>query len=172
MAEVLLTAPIEGAPFHRAHSGSRRSTQPSHHHTISFVFYLFSTQSGKHPDKRAARWLLHCACRKRAYTVTPQREQPDCSSLRASRDHRFIVGPLRVRRMVWLFPSYFSAVARCASKKGNRLPAIFSSARPSTPSPPSLCAAHRPWLVLAPSRRQGAAAETLRQRPSCAPHLF
>ena len=77
----------------------------------------------------------------------------DCPSLRASSDHSFIVGALRARRMV-------------------QSPATFFCARPSTPSPPSLCAAHRPWLVRAPSRRQGAAAETLRQRPSCAPHLF
>src|SRR5438034_1845166 len=65
-----------------------------------------------------------------------------------------------------------SEAARCASKKGNRLPATFSSAHPSTLSPPSLCAVHHLWLALAPSRLRGAAAETLRQRPSCAPHLF
>src|SRR6267143_1207957 len=64
-----------------------------------------------------------------------------------------------------------SEAASCASKKGNRLPATSFCARPSTPSPPSLCAAPRLWPVLAPSQRRGAAAETLQQRPSCAPHL-
>ena len=44
MAVVLLTAPIEGAPFHRAHSGSRRSTQPSHHHNFFRTsFHSFAT---------------------------------------------------------------------------------------------------------------------------------
>ena len=65
-----------------------------------------------------------------------------------------------------------SEAARCASKKENQLPATAFCARPSIPSPPSLCAAPRPWLALAPSRRQGAASETLRQKASCAPHLF
>jgi len=69
-------------------------------------------------------------------------------------------------------PSYLSEAARCASKKGNRLPATISSAPLSTPSPPSPCAAPHPWLVPAPSRRRGAAGETLRQRPSYAPHRF
>jgi len=32
--------------------------------------------------------------------------------LRASSDHRFIVGALRARRMVWLFPSHPSKLAR------------------------------------------------------------
>ena len=32
----------------------------------------------------------------------PQKELADCSSLRASCDHRFIVGALRARRMAWL----------------------------------------------------------------------
>ena len=43
------------------------------------------------------RWIRVC-------NVTPQREQPDCSSLRALRDHRFIVGPQRAKRMVRLLP--------------------------------------------------------------------
>jgi hypothetical protein len=65
-----------------------------------------------------------------------------------------------------------SEAARCASKKGNRLPATFSSAHPSTPSPPSLCAAPRPWLVQAPSQPPTDVGGTLQQTPSCAPHLF
>jgi len=108
MAVVLLTAPIEGAPFHRAHSGSRRSTQPSHH---SFLLLSPSTQSGRYPDKRVTGL---------PFTARVQR------------------GP--------------SEAARCASKKGNRLPATFSSARPSTPLPPSPFSAFRLWPALAPSR--------------------
>ncbi len=62
--------------------------------------------------------------------------------------------------------------ARSASK-GSYLAALTSfSAHPSTPSPPSLCAATRPWPVPAPSRHRDAAAERFRQRPSSAPHLF
>ena len=40
--------------------------------------------------------------------ITPSflRELPDCPSLRASSDHRFIVGALRARRMVWRLPSH------------------------------------------------------------------
>jgi hypothetical protein len=39
-------------------------------------------------------------------TVTPSRprESPDCPSLRASDEHRFIVRVLRARRMVWRLP--------------------------------------------------------------------
>src|SRR5437773_10028080 len=35
---------------------------------------------------------------------SPKREQPGCPSLRASSDHRLIVGALRARRTVWLLP--------------------------------------------------------------------
>jgi hypothetical protein len=127
MAVVLLTAPIEGAPFHRARSGSRRSTQPSHH---SF-FYFFSTQCGRYPDKRVTGL---------PFTARVQR------------------GP--------------SEAARCASKKGNRLPATFFCAPLSIPSPPSPSAAPRPWLVQAPSRPPTDVGGMLQQTPSCAPHLF
>ena len=54
MAVVLLTAPIEGAPFHRAHSGSRRNTQPSH-----FQFLR--------PLKEGERIALYCARPTRAF---------------------------------------------------------------------------------------------------------
>src|SRR3989442_917628 len=82
------------------------------HAYSSNPFYLLlssSTQSGKHPHRRAARWLLHCACRT-------------------------------------------SIVSSCAfHEQGEPLAALtIFSARPSTPSPPSLYAAHRPWLVQAP----------------------
>ena len=43
------------------------------------------------------------------------RESPDCPSLRASDEHRFIVRVLRARRMVWRLPSHPSETARCAS---------------------------------------------------------
>ena len=66
--------------------------------------------------------LFHSACRKWTCDVSPQREQPDCSSLRASRDHRFIVGPLRARRMVRLLHSCLSEAARCASTEGHQSP--------------------------------------------------
>ncbi len=54
MAVVLLTAPIEGAPLHRAHSGSRRSTQPSH------LLFL-------RPLKAGDRIALYCARPTRAF---------------------------------------------------------------------------------------------------------
>jgi hypothetical protein len=43
-----------------------------------------------------------------------------------------------------------SEAARCASKKGNRLLVTFSSAHPSTPSPPSPSSAPHLWLAQAP----------------------
>jgi hypothetical protein len=96
----LLTAPIEGAPFHHAHSGS------SEEHPAVALFLSFSTslsiQSGRYPDKRVTGL---------PFTARVQR------------------GP--------------SEAARCASKKGNRLLATFSSAHPSNPSPPSPSAAPR-----------------------------
>ena len=39
-------------------------------------------------------------------------EQPDCPSLRESREHILIVRPRRARRMVWLLPSHPSEPAR------------------------------------------------------------
>src|SRR6202795_4534403 len=53
-------------------------------------------------------------------TITPSRprESPDCPSLRASDEHRFIVRVLRARRMVWRLPSHPSETARCASTRG------------------------------------------------------
>jgi len=79
MAVVLLTAPIEGTPFHRAHCGSRRSPQPQHLPLLRLL-------------KAGDQLALYCARRKRASTVTPQGEQPDCPSLRASSDHPFYRG--------------------------------------------------------------------------------
>jgi hypothetical protein len=122
----------------------------------------------------AARELLHCACRTSTVSSCAFHEQWRsalhllsslyplvegggwlwCSSLRTSREHRFTVRTLG------------------AGGAPGRRTITFSSAHPSTLSPPSLSAAPRPWLVRAPSRRQGAAVETLQQRPSCAPHLF
>ena len=39
-------------------------------------------------------------------TLALLRESPDCPSLRASDEHRFIVRVLRARRMVWRLPSH------------------------------------------------------------------
>ena len=76
---------------------------------ILFIFRLLLSSFLLHPERKVSRqagdrFALYCARRKRASTVTPQGEQPDCSSLRALRDHRFIVGPQRARRMVRLLP--------------------------------------------------------------------
>src|SRR5437016_9091165 len=49
------------------------------------------------------------------FPTSPSGEQPDCPSLRASDEHRFIVRVLRAQRMVWLLPSCSSEAARCAS---------------------------------------------------------
>jgi hypothetical protein len=38
------------------------------------------------------------------FPTSPSGEQPDCPSLRASDEHRFIVRVLRAQRMVWLLP--------------------------------------------------------------------
>jgi hypothetical protein len=38
------------------------------------------------------------------FLTSPSGEQPDCPSLRASDEHRFIVRVLRAQRMVWLLP--------------------------------------------------------------------
>jgi hypothetical protein len=46
-------------------------------------------------------------------------EQPDCTSLRASNEHRFIVRVLRAQRMVWLFPFRPSEAARVARARGS-----------------------------------------------------
>ena len=54
----------------------------------------------------------------------PQREQADCSSLRASSDHRFIVGALRARRTVCLLPHIL--LGRALREQGDR---------PSYPNP-------------------------------------
>jgi hypothetical protein len=49
------------------------------------------------------------------FPISPSEEQPDCPSLRASDEHRFIVRVLRAQRMVWLLPSCSSQAERCAS---------------------------------------------------------
>jgi hypothetical protein len=49
------------------------------------------------------------------FSTSPSGERPDCPSLRASDEHRFIVRVLRARRMAWLLPSHPSETARCAS---------------------------------------------------------
>ena len=61
--------------------------------------------------------------------------------------------------------------SRFASKKGNQLPATSFCAPLSTLLPPLPCAAPRPSLAPEPSRRRGAAAETLQQKPLYAPPL-
>ena len=137
-------------------------------------FELARWRAAASPHKRTARWLLHCACRTSTVSSCAFHEQGEsalhvlssfyllaggggwlwCSSLRTSREHRFTGRTLG------------------AGGAPSRRTITTSSAHLSTPSPPSLCAAPRPSLVQAPSRPQGAAAETLRQRPSCALHLF
>jgi len=54
------------------------------------------------------------------FPTSPSGEQPDCPSLRASREHIPIVRPRRARRMIWLLPSHPSEAARCA-RTGNHL---------------------------------------------------
>src|SRR6266850_4097525 len=44
------------------------------------------------------------------FPTSPSGEQPDCPSLRASREHIPIVRPRRARRMVWLLPSPFFSI--------------------------------------------------------------
>ena len=154
---------------------------------------------------------FYCARWKRPCIVTLQGEQPDCSSVRALRDHRFIVGPQRARRMDQLLPlpetarfmisdvlilfaslplvrdgyetsgwldcpslrasnEHIPIVRVLRARRMVQLPATSPFAHPSTSLPLSLSAAPRLWPAPAPSPHRGAAAETLRQRPSCAPH--
>ena len=63
------------------------------------------------------------------FPTLPSGESPDCPSLRASDEHRFIVRVLRVRRMVWRLPSPPSEAARCASTEDHQPP----SPHPSVP---------------------------------------
>src|SRR5437016_4062017 len=106
----------------------------------------------------AVREILQCACRTSTVSSCAFHEQwrsalhlPSslyplvegggwlwCSSLRPSREHRFTVRTLGA-----------------GGAPSHRILTFFS-AHPSTLSPPSLFAAPRPWLVQAPSRRQGA----------------
>ena len=62
----------------------------------------------KAPPGRAGFFTLFSpaleGCSLSAFFRHPQGGWPDCPSLRASSDHRFIVGPLRARRIVWLLP--------------------------------------------------------------------
>jgi hypothetical protein len=70
MAVVLLTAPIEGAPFHRAHSGSSEE-HPAALTSCSFVpsnrvtGLPFTARVGKELElsllKGSSRTVLHCA---------------------------------------------------------------------------------------------------------------
>jgi len=46
--------------------------------------------------------------------------RPDCPLLRASSDHRFIVGALRAQRAAWL-PSFFPFRGRALREHGNSL---------------------------------------------------
>ena len=135
-------------------------------------FFYFSL----HPERKASRQA--------GGQVAPP--------LRVSNEHILIVRVPRARGAIWLPDRPFfapskrvtglpftarvqrgpSEAARCASKKGKRLPATSFSAHPSTLSPPSPSSAPRPWPVPAPSRRRGVVAERFRQRPSCALHLF
>ena len=65
------------------------------------------------------------------------RESPDCPSLRASDEHRFIVRVLRARRMVWRLPSHPSQAARCASTGDHQAPSpsrLLCSHRPTPPN--------------------------------------
>jgi hypothetical protein len=113
-------------------------------------------------------------------------------SVRAFREHRTNMGALPTLFIFYFLPppraenlptsgrlggSFTARVGRAlfhrahsTSKRSPLTALTFSSARPSIPSPPSPSAEPRPWLVLAPSLHQGAAAKMLRQRPSCAPH--
>ena len=100
----------------------------------------------------------------------------ECPSLRVSNEHCFIVRVPRAVEDGSPFFSFFSPLTEggrwlwCSSLRPSRAHRVTvrtlgaggapsrrtittSSAHPSTPSPPSLCAAHRPWLVRAPSRR-------------------
>jgi hypothetical protein len=52
----------------------------------------------------------------------PQREQADCSSLRASSDHCFIVGALRARRTVCLLPRILLSPRVARARGSSQLP--------------------------------------------------
>jgi hypothetical protein len=52
------------------------------------------------------------------FPTSPSGEQPDCPSLRASDEHRFIVRVLRAQRKVWLLLLLFSS--RALREHGDR----------------------------------------------------
>ena len=95
----------------------------------SLLVYVVPRMARMSPSLRAAFSPAHPLARRdvplaraRAFcfllcniTLSLLRESPDCSSLRASNEHRFIVRVLRARRMVWRLPSHSSETARCAS---------------------------------------------------------
>ena len=65
------------------------------------------------------------------FPISPQGEQPDYPSLRASDEHRVIVRVLQAQRTVWLLPLLFSS--RTLRKHGNcpSYPASFFMLVPS-----------------------------------------
>jgi hypothetical protein len=82
-----------------AHHG--RSEQPAIA-SLSLLGYVFSGWPGLAPPLRVPNeGILFPSLHRHTYSP---RELPDCPSLRASDEHRFIVRVLRARRMVWRLP--------------------------------------------------------------------
>ena len=158
------TAPVERALFHRARStSSGRLLFIFSHLSIIYVMLLTAPIEGA-PFHRA-----HSGSSEEHPAVASFLSFPTSPSTQSGEYPEKRVTGLPFTARVQRGPS---EAARCASKKDNRLPATSSSAHPSTPLPPSPSAAPRPLLVQAPSQPPTDVEETLRQRPSCAPHLF
>ena len=82
----------------------------------SCSFFRFNAQLSKGVRSFLLRPLSEVFVITRDLSVSPG-ELPDCPSLRASSDHRFIVGALRARRMVWRLPLPFSSCAFCEHER-------------------------------------------------------
>ena len=128
------TAPIERAHSDRARSGS--------------IEVILTTRSSLPSPRRRARRNGDATGQAPPQTAepAPPREQADCSSLRASSDHRFLVGALRARRTVCLLPriSLRPSVARAGEHSrpwpqitpSNTVSPVPRSTHYSCPTPP------------------------------------
>jgi len=159
-------------PLPHASSNHHSSQRPLQACVPFQSFHLLlspSTQSGRYPDKRVTGLPFTARVQRgpSEFFDFPEGVSRLFFTARIERPPLYRGGSASKKNGLPA-PSHHSEAARCASKKGNRLPATSFCAPLSTPSPPSLCAAPRPSLAPAPSPLRGVVAETLQQKPSYA----